>query len=127
MPPKKKARIRSVKELRASVAQGDMGAKRELAERMLVGKQVEKDEKKAVSFLEECVANGDTDAMMTLAVCCALGRGMEQNVVRAMDLLSNSAMKGNKDAQSFMIFINNVKGNGTLRLSGLLSKCFCIE
>ena len=76
--------------------------KREMAERLLDGDGVEKDEEKAVSLLEDCVAHGDPDAMMMLAKCCALGHGMGHNAERAKVLVSDAAKKGNDEAQHSM-------------------------
>ena len=118
-PVLKKPRPRSVKDLKASMEQGDMGAKRELAERMMIGKDVDKNETKAVSFLKDCVAHGDTDAMVVLANCCALGRGTEKDVIRGLALLLESAKNGNQDAQSYLKLLGKFKGKDTIQLYGL--------
>ena len=103
----------------ASVAQGDMEAKREMARRLLEGDSVEKDEEKAVSLLEDCVAHGDADAMVMLAKCCALGRGMEHNAERAEALVSDAAKKGNDEARILMEDINEWKGKESIDLESL--------
>ena len=102
-----------------SAAKGDMEARREMAERLLEGDGVDKDEEKAVSLLEECVAHGDTDAMVMLAKCCALGRGMGHNAERAEALVSDAAMKGNDEASTLMELINDWKGEESIDLESL--------
>ena len=103
-------RIQGATTLEELAAQGDMKAKRKLAERLLFGYGVDKDEAKAVLLLEDCVAHGDADAMVKLAKCCALGRGMEHDAERAEELLSDAAEKGNDEARILMKLIHDWKG-----------------
>ena len=91
-----------------------------MAERLLEGDGVDKDEEKAVSLLEECVAHGDTDAMVMLAKCCALGRGTEHDAERAEVLLLDAAEEGNDEARILMQLINDWKGEKqSIGLEGL--------
>ena len=119
MVRKNKKQTHGTKISGASVAQGDMEAKREMARRLLEGDSVEKDEEKAVSLLEDCVAHGDADAMVLLAQCCALGVGMEHNAERAEALLSDAAEKGNDEARILMKLINDWKEEESVDLWGL--------
>ena len=116
----------SVANLDDSATQGDMGAKRVMARRLMEGDGVDKDEAKAVSLLEDCVAHGDADAMVMLAKCCALARGMEHNAERAEALVSEAAKKGNDEARILLQLINDWKGKGHIDLKGL-RKCFLRE
>ena len=106
-----------------SATQGDMEEKREMAERLLKGDGVDKDEEKAVSLLEDCVTHGDADAMLMLAKCCALGRGMEHDAECAEALVSDAAKKGNDEARILMELINEWKGKEFMNLESL-RKCF---
>ena len=90
-----------------------------MAERLLKGDGVDKDEAKAVSLLEDCVAHGDADAMVMLAKCCALGRGMEHNAERAGVLVIDAAWKGNNEARILRKLINDWKEINPLSLKGL--------
>ena len=56
--------------------------KKEFARRLMIGKEVEKDEVKAVRLLKECAEDGDAEAMLMLGECCALGRGVKHNSER---------------------------------------------
>ena len=100
-------------------AQRDIEANREMAERLLEGDGVDKDEEKAVSLLEDCMAHGDADAMLMLAKCCALGRGMKYNAKRAEALMSDAAKKGNNEARFLMKLINDWKGEESVDLESL--------
>ena len=84
------------------MSQGDMDAKKELANRLMEGNGVPQNHPKAVALLEDCVATGDTESMLMLAKCCALGHGTEYDAGRAKSLISEAANKGNEDAQSLM-------------------------
>ena len=110
---------RSVADLQVFVEQGNKEAKRELAKRFLEGKDVDKNESKAVSLLEECVTLGDSHAMLALAKCCALGYGMEQNVERAEALISEASIRKNKDAKTLVKLINEWKGKERVDLASL--------
>ena len=96
-----------------------MDAKREMAERLLKGDGVDKDEAKAVSLLEDCVAHGDAAAMVMLARCCALGRGIEHDAERAEALLSDAAKKENNEARILMQLIDEWKGKESIESYGL--------
>ena len=113
----------SVANLDDSATQGDMGAKRVMARRLMEGDGVDKDEAKAVSLLEDCAAHGDTDAMVMLAKWCALARGMEHNAERAEALVSEAAKKGNDEARILLRLINKWKEKEHIDL-GCLRKCF---
>ena len=107
----------SVEELEVLAAQGNMGAKKELAKRLM--ERVEENKEKVVSILEDCVALGDSDTMLMLAQCCALEPVTEQNRKRIETLLSESALKGNKDAQRLVELMNNYEGQTVVDLSRL--------
>ena len=109
-----------------SATQGDMGAKREMARRLMEGDGVDKDEAKAVSLLEDCVAHGDADAMVMLAKCCALACSMVHDAERAEVLVSEAAEKGNDEARILLQLINDWKGKTHIDLKGL-RKCFLRE
>ena len=119
MPANKIQNAQSVDELEVLVGQGDMGAKRELAIRLIEGNGVPQNHPKAVALLEDCVTLGDTDALFMLAKCCALGRGMEHNAERAESLICEAANKGNHDALCLMELINDWKRQQSINLSGL--------
>ena len=119
MPPKKKARGMNVSELESPAEQGNIGAKRELARRLLEGDEVDKNEAKAVSLLDECVALGNTEATLMLINCCALGYGMVPNPQRAEELISEAAAHGSKAAQSLMDLINAWKEKNTIEFNSL--------
>ena len=105
MTEKKDIKAQSLDKLEVLEAQGNMGAKRELAIRMMEGNGVPQNHPKAVALLEDCVALGDTDAMLILAKCCALGYGIGQDVERAESLVSDAANKGNEEAHCLMTLI----------------------
>lgn len=113
----------SLKELNDSVSQGNVEAKTELARRLLKGKEVDKDEKKAMSILEECAALGDAQAMFMLAVCCTLGRGVEHNMERAKALLSEAAGKGFSAAQYLNQLINKQGKRESVEFESLFIAC----
>ena len=102
-----------------SAVKRDMQEKREIAEQLLFGNGVDKDEVKAVTLLEDCVARGDADAMLMLAKCCALGRGMKHNAERAEALVIEAAWKGNNEAWCLRKLINDWKEITSLSLKGL--------
>ena len=87
-----------------------------MAERLIEGDGVDKDEAMAVLLLEDCVARGDAVAMLMLAKCCALGCGMEHNAERAEALVSDAAKKGNDEARILMQLINDWKGKESIDL-----------
>ena len=93
--------------------------KKEFARRLMIGKEVEKDEVKAVRLLKECAEDGDAEAMLMLGECCALGRGVKHNSERAQVLLTYAAECGNRQAQHLMKLINEWKGE-RIDLFGLL-------
>lgn len=93
--------------------------KRELAMRLMEGKEIDKNEAKAIGLLEECVAAGDTDAMLMLARCCTLGHGTECDTERAETLLSEAAKKGNQEARSLIELIDDCKGQQHMDLDSL--------
>lgn len=76
--------------------------KMELVKRLMKGKDVDKNETKAVEILEECVALGCTDAMLLLAQWYAYGCGVEKNPERAETLISEAATKGLSEARDLM-------------------------
>ena len=98
--------------------QGDMGAKRELAIRLMEGNGVPQNHQKAVALLEDCAALGDAEAMLTLAKCYSFGHGMEHDMERAKSLISEAAKKGNHEAMCLMWLIN-WKGKCSIDLDGL--------
>ena len=93
MTDKKDMKAQSVDELEVLVGQGDMDAKRELANRLMEGNGVPQNHPKAVALLEDCVTLGDTDAMLMLAKCCAFGYGMEHDAERAESLFARLQTK----------------------------------
>ena len=93
--------------------------KKGLAIRLMFGKEVEKDEVKAVRLLKECAEDGDAEAMLMLGECCALGRGVKHNSERAQVLLTYAAECGNRQAHHMMKLINEWKGE-RIDLFGLL-------
>ena len=95
--------------------------KKEFARRLMIGKEVEKDEVKAVRLLKECAEDGDAEAMLMLGECCALGRGVKHNSERAQVLLTYAAECGNCQAQHLMKLINEWKGEERIDLFGLLT------
>ena len=97
-----------------------------MAERLLKGDGVNKDEAKAVTLLEDCVAHGDADAMVMLAKCCALGRGTEYNAERAEALLSEAKKKVNREARFLMELVEDGKEIKNDFYRGL-QKCFLDE
>ena len=98
MSGKKRPRSESEGDVDDSLIKKDIKSKKDLAKQLLEGREVEKDEAKAVSLLEECVSHGDANAMLTLAKCCALGRGIKRDAKRAYDLIEESARQGNFEA-----------------------------
>ena len=110
----------SVDELEVLIAQGNMDAKRELANRLMEGYGVPQNHPKAVALLEDCVALGDADAMVMLAQCCALGHGMDQDMERAESLISEAVEKGNEEAQSLMTIITKWDEEEEIDLQSLL-------
>ena len=127
MTENRNVKKQSLKELNDSVSQGNVEAKTELARRLLKGKDVDKDEKKAISILEECAALGDAQAMFMLAVCCTLGRGVEHNMERAKALLSEAAGKGFSAAQCLNQLINKQGKRESVEFEGLFITCaMCI-
>ena len=109
----------TVTELIELAEQGMSQEKRKMAERLLKGYRVEKDEVKAVSLLDDCVAHGNTDVMVMLAKRCAHGRGMEHDAERAEALLSDAAKKGNDEARILMRLIKDWKGKESINLRSL--------
>ena len=101
------------------MTQGDMDAKRELANRLMEGNGVPQNHPKAVELLEDCVALGDADAMLMLAKCCAFGYGMEHDGERAESLISEAAIKRNEEARSLMRLIREWKGKHSVDLESL--------
>ena len=122
MTDKKDVKAQSADELDILVGQGDMDAKRELANRLMEGNGVPQNHPKAVALLEDCVALGDTDAMLILAKYCAFAHGTEYDAERAESLISDAAEKGNHEAVCLMRLINDWKGQKIINLRGLL--CF---
>ena len=120
MTEKKDIKAQSLDKVGVLEAQGNMGAKRELAIRMMEGNGVPHNHPKAVALLEDCVALGDTDAMLILANCCALGYGIGQDVERAESLVSDAANKGNEEALCLMTLINDWKDKNGIDLASLL-------
>ena len=108
-----------MEEIEEYATQGHVEAKRELARRLMKGKEIEKNEAKAISLLNECVANGDTNASLMLALWCALGRGMEQNVDRAEAIISDCAKRGNESAMYLIGHINRWKKSKAVALDGV--------
>ena len=121
MTDKKDLWAPSAKRLRTLVGQGDMGAKRVLARRLMEGNGVPQNCPKAVALLEDCVAIGDAEAMLMLAKYCALGHGMEHNAERAKSLIFEAANKGNHEALCLMRLINDWKGKHKIYPVGLSS------
>ena len=115
---KKSLRELSEAELEKTAAKRHLGAKKELARRLMKGEGVEKNEVKAVSFLEDCATLGDADAMLMLAKCYVFGRGREQNVKRAMVLVSDSAKNKNEEALSLMELANNWNDKNVMDMTG---------
>ena len=95
--------------------------KKELAMRLMIGKELEKEEVKAVRLVKECAEDGDAEAMLMLGECCALGRGVKHNSERAQVLLTYAAECGNRQAQHLMKLINEWKGKERIDLFGLLT------
>ena len=95
-------------------------AKKEQARRLLEGKDVEKNETKAVKLLEDCVALGDPDSMLTLAKCYAFGKGVKRNAERAEDLITQSAMNGNTEARPLSNVLREWKRNQAIDCNSLL-------
>ena len=108
----------NAKRQRVVVAQGDMDAKRELANRLIEGNGVPQNHTKAVALLEDCVALGDADAMLMLAKCRAFGYGVGRDAERAESLISEAANKGNHEALFLMELANEWKGQQSIKLRG---------
>lgn len=102
---------------------GSKDAKKELARRLIDGKEVKKNDARAASLLKECVIDGDAEAMLMLAKCYAFGIGVPQNGMQAEELVSESAKMGNKEALFLMELLNDWKGKKTIVFKGL-SKLF---
>ena len=116
-------KTQTIAELEVSVKKGSKDAKKELAKRLVDGKEVKKNDAKAVSLLKECVIDGDAEAMLMLAKCYAFGIGVPQNGMQAEALVSESAKMGNKEALFLMELINDWKGKKKIVFKGL-SKLF---
>lgn len=123
IPPKKIARIDFQAIMEGSSLPEDMKAKREMADNLLYGIKMDKDEKKAVSLLEDCAAQSDDEAMVMLAKCCTTGCGIERSVERAKALLSDAANRGNNEACILMDLINFCKGKQSVDI-GCLHRFF---
>ena len=109
-----------IEDLEVSAKRGFRIAKKELARRLIDGKEVKKNDAKAASLLKECVIDGDDEAMLMLAKCYAFGIGVSQNGMQAEALVSESAKMGNKEALFLMELINDWKGKKTIILDGSL-------
>lgn len=117
-------KAQSVAELEGSAAKGDVGAKKELARRLMEGDGTDKDEAAAAKWLEDCAAHGDAEAMVMLAKCCALGCGKKQSGEQAEALISEAAKKGNAEALCFRKYIDKWRGHSTINYEGL---CCTVE
>ena len=120
---KKDVKTQTIAELETSVKKGSKDAKKELARRLIDGKEVKKNDARAASLLKECVIDGDAEAMLMLAKCYAFGIGVPQNGMQAEELVSESAKMGNKEALFLMELLNDWKGKKTIVFKGL-SKLF---
>ena len=120
MTNKKDLKAQNADELEVLVAQGDMDAKRELANRLIEGNGVPQNHPKAVALLEDCVAFGDAEAMFTLAKFCALGHGIEHDAERAESLITEAAEKENREAKSLVKLIGMYKGQQHINCDSLL-------
>lgn len=112
--------------LETMASQGVIEAMRELAQRLVEGDGVDKDEARGVSLLEDCVTHGDTVAMVMLAKCCAFGRAMERDAERAEALLFDAAKRGNDEALVLTKYISEWKEEHSVSLTGL-RKCLLEE
>ena len=81
-------------------------SKREQARKLMEGKEIEKNEAKALELLEECVSMNDAEAMVMLAKYCVFGHGIEDDRERAKELIVEAAKKGNQEAFSLIRLIN---------------------
>ena len=120
MSAKKRSRVEAMGEIHNPYARRDIETKKELARRLMEGKDVEKDEEKAVDLLEDCVAFGDAEAMLMLGKCCALGCGTKKNARRAYDLIYDSFEGGNDEAESLLCLIDQCKGKRQMNIQGLI-------
>ena len=109
---KKDVKTQTIAELETSVKKGSKDAKKELARRLIDGKEVKKNDARAASLLKECVIDGEAEAMLMLAKCYAFGIGVPQNGMQAEELVSESAKMGNKEALFLMELLNdwNLRG-----------------
>jgi TPR repeat protein len=82
---------------------GIASAQRELGELYLQGKDVQRDEVKAVEWLEKAATQSDAKAQFKLSLIYDMGEpGVPIDNVKAVDWLQKSAIQGNIDAQTVL-------------------------
>ncbi|MHA3774613.1 protein kinase domain-containing protein [Verrucomicrobiota bacterium sgz303538] len=74
--------------------QGEAGAKAALGECYLLGKGVEKDEKRAIELLREASDQGNVRAMDQLGTCYHQGNAVKKDYAEALRLFSKAAEQG---------------------------------
>lgn len=72
----------------------------------LLGRGVEKDQKKGIAILQKACDLGDPDAMLTLGEALLKGDGLERDVDRACELLTKAKELGSKGAAELLEKMN---------------------
>ncbi len=76
----------------------DAMQKFDLGMQYLLGKGVQQDKKKALTYLQEAAKMGSAEAQYNLALIYYLGDGVKQDTKKSLDLLEKSANQGYKKA-----------------------------
>lgn len=103
-----------VPRLRVLAEEGDSQAQYQLAERLRVGKDLEKDEAEAVKWYRKAAEQGHADAQSALGSAYATGRGIAKDAAEAVGWFRKAAEQGHATAQ-FYLGVAYANGAGVVK------------